>query len=242
MTSRDVSDEQLGQLARRYHDLFRRVREGSVPIDVALKGLQALIEGGELPTRESPPLLEGKHYRIHVDYSKPTDFEALEQMFSGKHSVSRVLKRLDWIDHETIDETPGERDFLVVQVPSEFIVTRDVIDNTPLLREADIYQEREEGLRKYFECKGYRFANLVEAIKFSQAQPHLQRAHRIFPLGTSVCDGNGQRSFMYLTMRNKGYDRALRVTYAHEPFRDRSLRAISMRKWNYALLLIHEPV
>ena len=46
MTSKDVSDEQLGQLARRQHDLFRRVREGSVPIEEALDGIQSIATRG----------------------------------------------------------------------------------------------------------------------------------------------------------------------------------------------------
>lgn len=47
-----VPDEQLGVLARRYHDLFRRVREGSIPIGPVLQGMQDLQEGnfGAIPT------------------------------------------------------------------------------------------------------------------------------------------------------------------------------------------------
>jgi hypothetical protein len=44
MTSRDVSDEQLGQLARRQYDLFRRVREGSIPVETALFQVQEILE------------------------------------------------------------------------------------------------------------------------------------------------------------------------------------------------------
>lgn len=45
MTLRVVTDEQLGVLASRQNDLFRRVREGSLPIEAVLKGLQNLSEG-----------------------------------------------------------------------------------------------------------------------------------------------------------------------------------------------------
>lgn len=45
MTTRVVTDEQLGVLGRRQNDLFRRVREGSLPVEDVLKGLQSLIEG-----------------------------------------------------------------------------------------------------------------------------------------------------------------------------------------------------
>ena len=45
MTTHVVSDEQLGVLARRQYDLFRRVREGTLPVELVLKGMQQLIEG-----------------------------------------------------------------------------------------------------------------------------------------------------------------------------------------------------
>lgn len=45
MTIHVVTDEQLGQLARRQNELFQRVRKGAVPIRPVLDGLQPLIEG-----------------------------------------------------------------------------------------------------------------------------------------------------------------------------------------------------
>jgi hypothetical protein len=45
MTTKFVTDEQLGILARRQNDLFRRVREGTLPVESILSKLQALIEG-----------------------------------------------------------------------------------------------------------------------------------------------------------------------------------------------------
>src|SRR3989338_7328014 len=44
MTACAVTDEQLGQLGRRYHGLFRCVRKGTVSIESALAGLQRVIE------------------------------------------------------------------------------------------------------------------------------------------------------------------------------------------------------
>ncbi len=51
MTTIVVPDEQLGQLGRKYHDLFRRVREGTLPIEKVLGSMQDLIEGkfGAIP-------------------------------------------------------------------------------------------------------------------------------------------------------------------------------------------------
>lgn len=48
MTTQVVTDEELGQLARKQHDLFRRVREGGVEFLTVMDGLQLLIEGYEI--------------------------------------------------------------------------------------------------------------------------------------------------------------------------------------------------
>ncbi|MFO0702986.1 MAG: hypothetical protein U0514_04005 [Candidatus Andersenbacteria bacterium] len=53
MTTHVVSDEQLGQLTRRQNDLFRRVREGTLPVDKVLVGLQHLIEGNFGPNGQA---------------------------------------------------------------------------------------------------------------------------------------------------------------------------------------------
>lgn len=45
MTTHVVTDEQLGIYARREHDLFRRIREGTLPVERVLDGLQSMIEG-----------------------------------------------------------------------------------------------------------------------------------------------------------------------------------------------------
>jgi hypothetical protein len=45
MTKQIVTDEQLGQLSRKQNDLFRRVREGTLPVAGVLAALQRIIEG-----------------------------------------------------------------------------------------------------------------------------------------------------------------------------------------------------
>ncbi len=42
----DVTDEMLGRLSKKHHELYRRVREGSLDPEMVLDGLQWLIEGG----------------------------------------------------------------------------------------------------------------------------------------------------------------------------------------------------
>lgn len=44
MAEKSATDEQLGRLARRQNEVFRRVREGSLPADFALSELQRIIE------------------------------------------------------------------------------------------------------------------------------------------------------------------------------------------------------
>ena len=59
MTQRSVADDQmLGQLARRQHTLFQRVRDGKLPAEQVLGELQRLLEGNFAPpaaTAVSPP-------------------------------------------------------------------------------------------------------------------------------------------------------------------------------------------
>jgi hypothetical protein len=45
MTEQTVADEQLGRLARKQNDLFRRVREGTLDPESVLRALQRIIEG-----------------------------------------------------------------------------------------------------------------------------------------------------------------------------------------------------
>ncbi|MBU1179977.1 hypothetical protein KJ885_03465 [Patescibacteria group bacterium] len=45
MTTKVVADEVLGRLARKHHDLFRRVREGTLNATRVLNALQDIIEG-----------------------------------------------------------------------------------------------------------------------------------------------------------------------------------------------------
>lgn len=81
MTARAVTDEQLGRLTRRALDFIRRVREGSIPFDVAMGLLQRAIEvrprtdGGEANTPDGvlltqelldvPVIIHGGVHRRH---------------------------------------------------------------------------------------------------------------------------------------------------------------------------------
>lgn len=44
-----LSNEELGSLQRRVHEIVRRVEEGTVPLEEAMTGLQRIIERSQLP-------------------------------------------------------------------------------------------------------------------------------------------------------------------------------------------------
>lgn len=55
MTRGCVTDEQLGQLSRKTGEVTRRVSEGTIPFDVAMKQLQRVIEGNQVPKKDDSP-------------------------------------------------------------------------------------------------------------------------------------------------------------------------------------------
>ncbi len=58
MTTKNVvADEALGQLSRRIWDFQRRVQEGTIPLDYALRGMQWIIEQRPLVLTQ-PPVLQ----------------------------------------------------------------------------------------------------------------------------------------------------------------------------------------
>lgn len=77
-----VTDEQLGRLACRQHDLFRRVREGTIDMDVVLDGLQRLIESSAFVTIEvtdmSPLTPPGEGWELVEDVTEPIGTLTLE--------------------------------------------------------------------------------------------------------------------------------------------------------------------
>ena len=69
MMANAVTDEQLGQLARKQHELFMRVKQGSVPLDTTLGALQDLVEG-RLVTQARGPGTDSQTWIYKSDWVK----------------------------------------------------------------------------------------------------------------------------------------------------------------------------
>ncbi len=138
-------------------------------------------------------------YRLHVTYAPLSGIAALEPKFSGKDSVCVLFDGRKWERHSScavIDQTPGERDFIVAEMPGQFLNKR--ISNS------------RDDLAVYFGAKGFRFAIETEAVEFADAQPELQRKNPIYALGSftllghlpSVLRGDEDRCVTVLRMIN----------------------------------------
>lgn len=133
------------------------------------------------------------HYRIHVSYAKLPPIAELEKKFSGKNSVSRLFDGREWERHSScaaIDETPGERNFRVAEIPAELLGKRI----------EDVWNE----LDAHFDREGYRFAIETEAVEFANAKPELQRKNWILARGSSALDGGVIRYVAVLGSRGRG--------------------------------------
>jgi hypothetical protein len=80
---RSVSDEQLGQLARKQHDLFRRVREGSLEQGLVEYALQRIIE----------PIPSGIQ-RISSSWVRMTVGSAFREFCSGRDFSRSDLEQI----------------------------------------------------------------------------------------------------------------------------------------------------
>lgn len=75
MTKQVVTDEQLGKLSRKQNDLFRRVREGTLPVADVLAALQRIIEGQTqtvtVPNVSDEELIAAAESDIKLTYLNP---------------------------------------------------------------------------------------------------------------------------------------------------------------------------
>lgn len=105
--------------------------------------------------------------------------DELKKRYDG--GVMDLFDGRPWERHSScknIDETPGEREFLLASIPKERLGKR--IDS--------IWDD----LALHFDKLGYRFAIEVELDAFAKARSDLQHK-RIFALGSSVLRGGGRR-------------------------------------------------
>jgi len=142
-------------------------------------------------------------YRVHVSYAKLPVMEELEKRFSGKDNVSSLFDGRPWERHSScakIDETPGEREFFVASVPTQFFSQR--IDT---IRDA---------LAAHFGGLGYRFAIETEAVTFADAQPGLQHQNWIYALGSFVWSVDDDQCVTMLSANDR--DRILDVYWVDD--------------------------
>ncbi len=128
-----------------------------------LRGMSRRAEGREDHSLPIP------HRRTKVSYVRFQGVKALEGKFS------RAFDHQTWERHlscQSIDQTPGEREFVVARVPREFC-------GSPI----DLVWDK---LADHFHQRGYRFAIEIEALEFAEAYPEIHRKNWIYALGSSA--------------------------------------------------------
>lgn len=133
------------------------------------------------PSLQNSDNLEPNHYRLLVTYTPLPDVATLKKMFSKVYH--NLFDGRAWTRHKScakIDETPGEREFLLAEIPADFLGKR--------------IHTIEDDLFEHYDRLGYRFAIHVEAVEFANAEPELQRKNWIYALGSSTLGSYRDRS------------------------------------------------
>lgn len=143
--------------------------------------VQALIEKR---SDVMPSLSDLKHYRVYVSYAT-LPCESDVDIFSAARKSVRHMSCA------SIDETPGDREFLIAEVPAEF--------------QYKSFETIVDPLAEYLDRLGYRFAIESEAVEFSRALPEPQLETHIYALGSTVLGlGSGHRFVSVLYMHYSG--------------------------------------
>jgi len=192
MTRRCVTDEQIGKLFRKYHELTRRVDEGSVPFGATLDGLQKLIEGHVAPkvspaeaefTLEYDPGVSRKFLIDAGNYTEVEDFV----LYGGLYDIGLDSTRL---------LSSGESPYRAGSLRVELI--------------------RREGFREGFaieseiDGRGFYPATLSVLLTFGAQFPSCKRRFSTVALGSFAPRAGGGRHYPYLRERP-----------AHTPFGER---------------------
>lgn len=126
------------------------------------------------------PLGEGE-YRVFVSYAPLPSKTALDEEF-GKGNVSDIFDGRPFEKHAScvnMDETPGEKNFLVKHFGRETQSETNIAEMDAL---------------------GYRPATHIEAYEFQKAHPELQRQFWIVALGSFAMSGDS----WYVAVLNAG--------------------------------------
>ncbi len=144
--------------------------------------VQALIE--KRPDVVPPSLTDLKHYRLHVTY-------AILPCETDTDVFSAARKSIRHKSCASIDETPGEREFLIAEVPAQF--------------QFESFEKIVDALAEHLDYLGYRFAIESEAVEFSRTLPEPQLKTHIYALGSTVLGlGDGHRFVSVLYMHYPG--------------------------------------
>jgi hypothetical protein len=121
--TKNVTDEQLGILARLEHEIFRRVREGTLPVEQVLAGLQRLIEGdfGGSPYRGGPSGGE------KPDLITVPSLSAAEIVAEAKRKLKLTyLNEEDYASYDFVRDEAGETFEVLVWKPGRYVTTEEM--------------------------------------------------------------------------------------------------------------------
>ncbi|QQR60325.1 hypothetical protein IPH19_02810 [Candidatus Uhrbacteria bacterium] len=125
---------------------------------------------------------EEKRFRIFVSYNPLPALAELKKLLP-EEAISEWFSEDDfrlWERHnscERVDETPGERDFWIADVPKEFS------------EQADDERMEWSWLSSYYEKLGFRFAVVGELIEFAVTCPSTAWVEHVTALGSSFIHG-----------------------------------------------------
>jgi len=167
MTQR-VTDEQFGQFGKRRRDLERRLLDGSVPFELAMDGLRAVIE------HDQPRLVN----LVGPFYPKGTIALSLEVDLSL--SLADMIRRGKYANEDyALDEITEERFPINRDVPELQYSTNVML--VPRYREGITFKEQEATMA----TNRLRQFGVVETLAIGEQYPHLQLAYYVIGLGST---------------------------------------------------------
>jgi hypothetical protein len=163
-----VTDEQFGHFSRRRRDLERRVLEGTVPFDQAMRAMQALGEGDQqhFVSLVGPTYPKGTiALWLEIDISLPLE----EMIRRGKYANEEYALR-----EITEDRFPINRDVPELQYSTSVLLV-------PGYRKGITFKGQDAEM----ETNRLQQHGVVETLAIGEQYPHLQFAYYIVGCGSS---------------------------------------------------------
>jgi len=88
-----LSDEQLGAITRKVHEIYRRLRDGAITVGFVLTGLQKVIDG---PLPPPPPFVPKPYSPPTYEFERPNRKERRRSLAPYKTRLPHSLQRLDF--------------------------------------------------------------------------------------------------------------------------------------------------